>query len=199
VTHYRSMFDTDYVGVWDLDGRDRIATITKVVAGTVGGQNGRDKERKPIVTLAEFDAPMICNVTNARAIAGMYGNDVRKWKGKRITLYPTTTRFGSDEVECIRVRPKVPRGEPEHVGSRPVDREVRDRQNAAAGNAPHPAQPIADAADAAGLLAALKVCAPWVDANAKVAWPKIAARCAELNVDINAAEAAVNAAVEGPS
>src|SRR5262245_22649845 len=104
MTHFRSMLDAEHMGAWDLDG-DRIVTITKVDPGTVGGQKGRKKEKKAILHFREFPRPMVCNVTNAKAIAGMYGVHVEKWIGKRITLYPTTTTFGSETVDCIRVRP----------------------------------------------------------------------------------------------
>ena len=48
---------------------------------------------------------------NARVIAGLYGGfDSESWLGKKITLYPTTTTFGSQTVDCIRIRPLIPKG-----------------------------------------------------------------------------------------
>lgn len=52
---------------------------------------------------------MAFNVTNAKVVAGMYGNDTRGWVEKAIDLYVTTTDSPQGQVECIRVRPKIPR------------------------------------------------------------------------------------------
>ena len=182
MSHYRAFFDTQYVGVWDLDGADRIVTIAKVAPGTVGGQQGKAKSKKAIVTLREFEVPFACNVTNARTIAGMYGSDPREWVGKRIALYPTTTSFGGETVDCIRIRPTIPKGEPERVGKRPVDEDVREKQARAAAKAESPGAAIAAATDAVGLAAAIRECAAWVAAHQERVWPRVLARCDELGL-----------------
>lgn len=194
MTHFRSMFDTKAIGVWDLDGRDRIVTIASVKPGTVEGEKGR-KSKKAMIVLREFELPFVCNVTNAKTIAGLYGPDTKTWGGKRITLYPTTTQFGGDTVDCIRVRPTIPRGEPDHGGGRPVDPDVRDRQQSAARAAAHPATPIGAATTAEELLAALAECAAWVSANHEKAWPRVLERCAELGVAEERAVEAIATAV----
>jgi hypothetical protein len=48
------------------------------------------------------------NVTNAKAMARLHGEEITAWKGKRVTLYPTQTQFGNKMVDCIRVRDTVP-------------------------------------------------------------------------------------------
>lgn len=107
MTDYRSLYDRDWLGAWDLQGRDVTVTIVRVVGAELTGQGGR-KSRKPGVYFDGKDRGLALNKTNGRLIAGMYGPDTREWIGKRITLYPTTTTFGSDTVDCIRVRPQVP-------------------------------------------------------------------------------------------
>lgn len=195
--HYRAMFDTNYVGVWDLDGNDRIVTITKVEPGKVGGQQGRKAERKPIVHFKELDAPLVCNVTNARTIAGMYGTDVRAWAGKRVTLYPTTTTFGRETVDCIRVRPTPPKGPPtEGPRSRPINPDQRAAQNRAAGREQHPARPIADASTPAEMLAAIRDCARWIEEDSEPRWKWVAERCDEIGLEEVEADAALQEALE---
>ncbi len=108
------MFDKQYIGAWDLaDGqgrpRDVTVEIEKVVAGELVSE-GNKKTRKPILHLVGKEKRFAANVTNSRVIAGMYGNDTRQWVGKLITLYPTTTKFGRDTVDCIRVRGAIPKG-----------------------------------------------------------------------------------------
>ena len=114
MTHFREFYSSDYVGVWDLpNGEDRTVTITRVKQGEVGGQQGRKKDRAPLAFFAELDVPMIINKTNGDTIARLYGPHVEGWKGKRITLFASTTDFGQKRnIPCIRVRPRVPKGEP---------------------------------------------------------------------------------------
>lgn len=106
---YRKKFDRDYIYSYDLDGKDVTVTIREVKAGELVGQGGR-KAKKPVLYFEESrdnKGLALCK-TNAKIIAALYGNDDDKWVGKRITLFPTTTTFGSEVVECIRIRPTVP-------------------------------------------------------------------------------------------
>lgn len=111
MTDYRALFDRDYIGAWDLEGRDTTVTIERVEAGELVGEGGR-KTKKPIIAFVGKTKKFIANVTNCRTISTLYGPKVEAWKGKRITLYPTVTRDpkGSGDVECIRVRPREPTG-----------------------------------------------------------------------------------------
>lgn len=106
-TDYRSMFDSEYIGAWDLEGRDVTVTIEKVEAGELTTQGGR-KARKPIVHFVGKKKGFALNKTNAKIIASLYGKDTKEWIGREITVYPTQTSFGSEQVDCIRVRPMVP-------------------------------------------------------------------------------------------
>ena len=71
---------------------------------------GGKKAKKPIISFIGKEKKFVCNVTNAKAIATMYGNHVEKWAGKRIALYVSTTRDPSTggDIPCIRVRPQAP-------------------------------------------------------------------------------------------
>lgn len=104
---YRAMFDRDYVGAWDLNGREVTVTICKVEAATLTGQGGR-KTRKPVIHFEGKDKGLALNKTNGKIIANMYGPDTAQWLGKSITIYPTQTEMGGETVDCIRVRPRVP-------------------------------------------------------------------------------------------
>lgn len=108
---YRKMFDRDYLGHFDLDGKDVTVEINKVVAGELTAMGGR-KSKKPILYFSGKEKGLIANKTNCRTIAALYGNNTDDWVGKRITLYVSTTRNpdGGGETECIRIRPKAPAG-----------------------------------------------------------------------------------------
>jgi len=103
---YRTMFDSEYLGAWDLP-RDVTVTIATVKAGQLVGEKGRTA-KKPIITFVGKTKGFAANKTNCRTIAAMYGTNTREWIGKKITLYATTTEFGGKQMDCIRVRPQVP-------------------------------------------------------------------------------------------
>lgn len=111
--HWKTMMEKEYLYAHDLDGRDVTLTIERIAAGTVVGDGGK-KTKKPVAYFAGRTRddkpikPLALNATNCKVIAAMYGNDTAQWAAKRITLYPTTTEFAGQTVDCIRVRPTVP-------------------------------------------------------------------------------------------
>lgn len=108
MTDYRSMYDSDYIGHWDLpQGKDVVVTIERVEARELRVV-GKETKKKPVVFFKGKDKGMVVVKTNGKAIAGMYGTETAAWVGKQISLYRTTTQMGRDTVECIRVRPTPP-------------------------------------------------------------------------------------------
>ena len=87
----------------DLHDQDMVFTIAGGEIRTM-----EDGKRKLFLSLQEVGSPFALNVTNARTIARLLGEEATGWKGKRITLYPTMTMFGGREVPCIRVRDQLP-------------------------------------------------------------------------------------------
>lgn len=104
---YRKFFDKEMLGAWDLPDRDVVVTIATAGGGELTGVGGR-KTKKPIISIVGKDKKIAINATNGKAIAGMYGNYVQDWVGKRITIYKTQTQMGGETVDCIRVRPQIP-------------------------------------------------------------------------------------------
>ena len=72
---YRTMYDRDYIGHFDLPGgKDITLTIKRVIGGELTAMGGR-KSKKPIVHFKEEGVkPFICNKTNSKTIATMYSN-----------------------------------------------------------------------------------------------------------------------------
>lgn len=106
--HYKRMFDDkEHLYAFDLNGRDVTIQIEKVFAGELQGEKGR-KSKKPVIKIVGKDKKLAINKTNGKIIASLYGNETDDWAGKFITIYPTTTEFGGETVECIRVRPQIP-------------------------------------------------------------------------------------------
>ena len=132
----RTMFDSRYIGAWDLRGQDVTVTIAKVVGGVVEGEKGR-KDRAPLIWLKGWEKPLICNKTNMKTLGAMYGFKASALIGKRATLYATTCQGkAGGMVDCIRIRPKVPThpGVPQsHVGIVEVNQGMRKNQMEQAG------------------------------------------------------------------
>lgn len=105
---WRSMFDNKWVKAWDLGGQERTVTIEKVEAGVLEDKKNDKKDKAPIVWFKGAKKPLALNRTNSKTIAAMFGNRTEDWIGKAITIYPTTTSFGRDTVDCIRVKPSIP-------------------------------------------------------------------------------------------
>lgn len=116
MSDYRSFYDKDYLGAWSIpDSGELIVTIVKCVQGELNNPGTKKTTKKPVVFVRETDKGFALNATNGKTIAGLYGNQVEGWPGKRITLYKSMTRnpAGGDDVECLRVRPKAPKEEAE--------------------------------------------------------------------------------------
>lgn len=115
--HYKAMYDSPYLGAWDLPERDTILTIDRVEAEELTSARGTN--RKPVVYFRGTKKALVLNKTNGKAIAGMYGPRTSKWTGQRIAIYATTTTVGGEVTECIRVRPTVPKGKAQQTNEQP--------------------------------------------------------------------------------
>lgn len=113
---YRKMFDDkEHMYAFDLDGHpsgrdgrpERTLEIAGVTRGELTGEKNR-KTKKPMVSFVGEPKKLALNKTNGKAVAALYGNDTEAWVGERITVFATTTEFGGETVDCIRVRPQRP-------------------------------------------------------------------------------------------
>ncbi len=104
----RTLYDKEYLYAFDLQGKDVTVVIESVKGGTLVGTGGKSN-KKPVLRFKGKEKALALNITNARVIAALYGGfDTELWIGKAVTLYPTTTTFGSQTVECIRIRNTKP-------------------------------------------------------------------------------------------
>ena len=107
-THWKRLINPDYLGAYSLEaGNDMILTISAVKREMITGTGGK-KEECPVCHWKENQKPMILNVTNMKTIAKMYGPYIENWAGKRVQIYASTTKFGGDTVECLRIRKDPP-------------------------------------------------------------------------------------------
>src|SRR6266568_5065825 len=98
----KNMFPSKYMVAADLDG-DTVLGITSVGIEEVGP----DRQEKHVVRFSESQKGLILNVTNAKTIGDLYGEESDAWAGRRVTLYPTRVEFKGKSAMGIRVRDKV--------------------------------------------------------------------------------------------
>jgi hypothetical protein len=101
---FRTMYDSDFLFAFHLAGKEHTLTIAAVKGGELTGHGGK-KSKKPMCYFEGKEKPLALCKTNGRTIAEMYGADTSAWVGKKIIIYPTTTTYGKETVDCIRVRP----------------------------------------------------------------------------------------------
>lgn len=109
MAHWRQMFkqDNKTLGSWDLeaDGKfvSKTVTIERFYAGEIVGSMG--KEAKQMVKFAEFEKPMVCNVTNFKRLQKFFGSfEPNDYLGKQIVLTVEKVRDPSsgDQTDALR-------------------------------------------------------------------------------------------------
>jgi hypothetical protein len=110
-THYKKVFNSDYLGSCDLeDGKDLKAVIKSVSVQKVKNTDGKEQERNVAAFTDDKIKPMILNVTNCKIIKKFakspYIND---WNNIPVQIYiKDDIRAFGDITEGLRLREKQP-------------------------------------------------------------------------------------------
>jgi hypothetical protein len=97
------VFSSRYLQAADLGGKPINVVIEKAPLETLKSKNG--EEVKTVLHFRGAKKSLPLNRTNWDSVADITGeDDSENWPGQQIQLYPTTTPFGADVVECIRIR-----------------------------------------------------------------------------------------------
>ena len=86
----------------DLKGSKIELQISEVGSHTFN-QGATDEKTQIVLSFKGKDKKLGLNVTNARTVAQLFGDDTDDWVGKKIKIFPTTTDFAGDKVPCIRI------------------------------------------------------------------------------------------------
>jgi hypothetical protein len=125
--------DKKYLGAWDLPHPVTVK-ISKVEGVKLEGTGAIAANKKPVISFHRAEKKLICNATIGLTIQGMYGPNVEDWIDKKITLFATTCQGkGGGQVDCVRVKPMIPKGQDQALESQPVNEEMRANQMAQAG------------------------------------------------------------------
>lgn len=123
--HWRLLFPTRYLCAADLHGRDVDVLVSRVEVEEMTELDRDTKQRRKVKkTIVYFEGKtkgLCLNKTNASTIVELHGKTTEEWVGKAITIFPTTCRaFGKSNVDCIRIREKVPQRKPTPKPQRPA-------------------------------------------------------------------------------
>jgi hypothetical protein len=92
-------FPSKYLKAEDLDGEETVI-IDKVVKEEIG--EARDLRN---VLCFKDGRKMVCNLTNAKRIVLLHGDEMDDWPGKKIVLTTEWVTFKGETVPGLRVKP----------------------------------------------------------------------------------------------
>ena len=114
--HFALVYPSKYIKAADLMGQNVTVTILRVRKETIEMEGGK-KDDKAVLYIADargkpLQKTWVAGKTVLKQIAATLGDpSIGAWKGKQVTMYPTTCKSkGGETVECIRVRPRVLQG-----------------------------------------------------------------------------------------
>ena len=113
-THWRKILESEYLAGADLDdGKGNHVPITVTIKEArredVLEPGTSRKEQCLVLHFQEKIKPMICNVTNAKAISKVTRTDyIENWQGKRITIKTERVKAFGEVWDALRVDTKPP-------------------------------------------------------------------------------------------
>lgn len=112
-------FPSKFLKASDLQGRDVSVTISKVEIEEFDRRGG-GKENKLVLSFAGKAKSLVCNKTNAGAIAKVLGtDDTDYWIGRNITLVTREVDFEGETSLAIRVSLQSA-AQPQRAAARPA-------------------------------------------------------------------------------
>lgn len=81
---------------------------TFTIANAELKQLGNDGSEKIVLSFRETEKELPLNVTNAKSVAELFGDDTERWPGGQIMLFSTSVDFQGTMTKGIRIRPPQP-------------------------------------------------------------------------------------------
>jgi len=109
-THWKTYHNPDYIGAYAFQENERkILQIKSARQEAVIGASGK-REDCLVVHFSSADKPLICNVTNSKAISKVAGSPyIEDWAGHHIELFVTQVSAFGDTVDAVRVKTTAPK------------------------------------------------------------------------------------------
>lgn len=107
-THWKKLTSPNYLGSYAFNpGEEKIVTIESVGKEPVMGEGGRAEDC--IVAHLVNEKPLVLNKTNCKAITKLLGTPyIEEWAGHKIVLAVQRVKAFGEDVDAIRVKPKLP-------------------------------------------------------------------------------------------
>ena len=107
-THWKKFHDPDFIGAYAFQPNER-KVLTIKAASQEAVKNHKGTEQCLVVHFQEDEKPLICNVTNSKAIERVAGSAyIEDWRGIAIELFVTIVSAFGEQVEAVRVKPTKP-------------------------------------------------------------------------------------------
>ena len=109
--HWRFMFEekNKLLGSHNLDNNEElVATIRDVGVETVMDMETKQNKAIPVLHFDSGVPPMALNITNARSVASIYGDNRNEWVGKSIQIFATSIRAFGSTTKALRIREQIP-------------------------------------------------------------------------------------------
>lgn len=99
------LFPSRFSSGQDLDGKPHVVSIQRVRGEDVYSPEERKEMRVFVLEVKEFSRPFILRKTLAEQIAAALGEEeVERWAGKRVELYPVSVSVGGARKTGVRAR-----------------------------------------------------------------------------------------------
>ena len=107
-THWKKLTNPDYLGAYAFNpGEEKIVTIDHVSQEELIGPEGISSVC--IVAHLVNEKPFVLNKTNCKAISKLLKTPyIEEWAGNKIILAVQMVRAFGEDVEAVRVKPKLP-------------------------------------------------------------------------------------------
>ena len=100
---YDALFPGRFIKAGEMAGKPATLTIADVYLDHIEGEDGREKPQA-VVAFRETKREWALNKTNGQCLRALFTDDVEKWLGRQVTLYPERDSSGmSDSGVCLRV------------------------------------------------------------------------------------------------
>ncbi len=93
------IYPSNFIAAGDLDGREVTLTITKVADKDTVRREDKTLIDKAVLYFGETPRGLVLGKTNAKRIQLCHGNEMSKWVGKKVTIYPTSTEIALSMAE----------------------------------------------------------------------------------------------------
>lgn len=116
--NFDDLYPGRFLKAGNFDGKKATLTIKDYDRELLEGEDG--KKSKAIITFEETERQLVACKTNGLAMKAMFGDDLTKWVGKKVILFPSVWNgepcircWGSPDIkEEFDVEIKLPRRKP---------------------------------------------------------------------------------------